>query len=349
MSHAAGLALPARLWSRFQALSRLGVGLLIGGLALWWAGRGLDLPLLGRTLAQVSTAWVLVSLGCVLAVALAKAARWGVLYQAGSRPGFWDLFSVLVAGQLVNLLLPIRLGEVVRIGMMKQRGQPGAATLSTILVEKTLDLLAAGLVATSLVVLAVAPAWLRQPAGGLLLVGLVLAAGLVLLWRQRDELERFLAGRPGRWLPGRAQRQLGRVVQTLFAGLGSLTSWRALAPVLGWTVAVWLLSLLAMLALFRAFELQLPLAAAALLMLAVSTSNIVPSPPALIGLMHGMAVVVLGQYGVDQAGALGFGIVLHLVTVTPLLLLGSWVLWSRTVPVFTWLGGRTSTVEGSQE
>jgi hypothetical protein len=38
--------------------------------------------------------------------------------------------------------------------------------------------------------------------------------------------------------------------------------------------------------------------------------------------MHGIAVIVLGQYGVDRAVALGFGIVLNIVTVIPLVLLG---------------------------
>jgi hypothetical protein len=244
---------------------------------------------------------------------------------------------------MINLLLPIRLGELVRLGLMKQAGQPAATTLSTLVVEKTLDLVTAGLIAVALGALATAPVWLGQAAGPLLLVGLTLAGGLLLVWWRRGRLEQGLAGLLARltWLPVRWQRGLLGGLQTMLAALGSLTDRRVMTVVLGWTASSWLLSLLTMVALLAAFGLQLPLTAAILLVLAVSTSNIAPSPPALVGVIHGLAVLVLGQYGVAQATALGFGIVLNLVTVLPLILLGCWAWWSSSLPLVAWLQRRT--------
>jgi hypothetical protein len=90
-----------------------------------------------------------------------------------------------MAAQAINLIIPIRLGELVRLVWMKQAGQPGAITLSTILVEKAIDLLSIGVMAMSLVALAVAPIGLRSWAIGTLVIGLALAFGLALIWRLR--------------------------------------------------------------------------------------------------------------------------------------------------------------------
>jgi uncharacterized membrane protein YbhN (UPF0104 family) len=141
------------------------------------------------------------------------------------------------------------------------------------------------------------------------------------------------------WLPTSWQRRLLGIVHTMLAGLGTLADRRSMTVILLWTFLIWLCSLLTMVALVAAFGLHLPLTAAVILMLAVSSSNLAPSPPALVGLMQGLAVLVLGQYGVAQATALGFGIVLNLVTVLPLILVGSWALWSRTSSVVTLLQG----------
>lgn len=323
-----------------QRWVRLAVGVLIGAIALGWAVHGLERVTIFHSLGAVSPAWVGLAVAGVMAVALTKAARWGALYPAsGLRPPFWELFSVLVAGQMVNLVIPIRLGELVRLGLMKQAGQPGATTLSTILLEKALDLVTVALVAVSLVALAAAPDWLRESAGTLLPIGLTLIVGLLLVWWRRESLERGLARllRSVNWWPGPWPGWLAATFHTMLAALRTLTDWRSMTVVLFWTMIIWLLSLLTMVALLAAFGLHLPLTAAVILMLAVSSSNMAPSPPALVGLMQGLAVLVLGQYGVAQATALDIGIVLNVIIVLPPILLGCWALWARTGSVAAWL------------
>ena len=46
--------------------------------------------------------------------------------------------------QMLNLVFPIRLGELARLGLMRQEGRPVGVTFGTIVVEKALDLLAVG-------------------------------------------------------------------------------------------------------------------------------------------------------------------------------------------------------------
>lgn len=317
-------------------MTRLAVGLLIGAMAFWWAAHGLDTATILQAMAAVSPAWVLASLSCVVAVALSKAARWRALYEpARRRASFWELFFVLVAAQMVNLVVPVRTGELIRIEFMKQAGQHRGVTLSTIVVEKALDLFALALLSASLVALAMAPVWLRQPASSLFLISLILLVSLMVVWGLRDGLQQSIARilRSARVLPERWRSQLRWLLQTTLEALGSLTDLLSLAHLLFWTAVIWLISFVTILTLFAAFGLHLPVAAAAVLMVTLSFSYVVPTPPALAGVMPGIAVLVLSQYGVARSTALGFGIVLNVVLVTPLLVLGGWAVWSRTVSV----------------
>ncbi len=305
-----------------------------------WAIRGLDASAVLSVVQHAEYGWIIAASLCTIIIAFIKVERWRTLYSISDRPVlFGEAFSALLVAQMVNVIVPIRSGEMVRIGLMKQSGQPGAATLSTIAVEKTLDLVAAGLVAASLVVLAVAPDWLQRWSGSALVLGCVLFVGIVAVWALREPLtrmvERLLVFRG--WLPERWRTRLTRTFRTMLDAFGVLTTWRALVRVLFWTVLAWVFAPLVMLALFRAFDLHLPFAAAIVLMLAITFSNIAPSPPALIGIVQAITIAVLGEYGVNQSVALGLGIVLNVVLVAPLIVMGGIGLWMRAVEVVAWL------------
>ena len=191
---------------RFWLVLQLAAGVLVGGLAMLWAIRGLDTSAVLSEVQHAEYGWIIAAFLCTILIAFIKVQRWRTLYPIGDQPvPFSEAFSALLVAQMVNVIIPIRAGEMVRIGLMKQSGQPGATTLSTITVEKTLDLVAASLVAASLVVLAVAPDWLQRWSGSALVLGFVLLGGIVAVWALRGPLtrmvERWLAFRG--WLPER--------------------------------------------------------------------------------------------------------------------------------------------------
>ena len=329
---------------------QLAASVLVGGLALLWAIRGLDASAVLSEVQHAEYGWIIAAFLCTTLVAFIKVERWRTLYPIGDQPvPFSDAFSALLVTQMVNVIVPIRGGEMVRIGLMKQSGQPGATTLSTITVEKTLDLVAASLVAVSLVVLAVAPDWLQRWSGTALVLGFVLLGGIVAMWALREPLtrvvERLLAFRG--WLPERLRTRLTRIFRTMLDAFGVLTTRRALVRVLVWTLLVWVFSPLAMFALFIAFDLNLPFTAAIVLMLALTFSNIVPSSLALIGIVQAIVIVVLGEYGVNQSVALALGIILNVVVVAPLVVMGGIGLWMRAVELVAWREkNRTRRTEG---
>lgn len=293
---------------RPRARWQLLLGLLIGATACGWAGRGVAVGQVLQVLGGLTPGWLAAAVGGVIAVTLAKACRWRDLYPR-PKPTPQRAFAALAAAQTVNLVIPLRLGELLRLGMMRRYRQPLAVTLPTILVEKTVDLLVAGLVAGVLIILLAVPLGLAWAAGGSLFIGGGLAAGLLALgyWSQPD------------WLP----QPVSTFLQNTLATLATMWQPSALVTLCGWTTLIWLLSLLTMAALLAAFHINVPLAAVVCLMLLVSVSNVVPSPPALAGLMQGAAVAALVPFGVTKSTAFAVGIAVNIVTVLPLIVLGS--------------------------
>jgi hypothetical protein len=64
-------------------------------------------------------------------------------------------------------------------------------------------------------------------------------------------------------------------------------------------------------------------------MMALTFSNWLPTPPAMIGVVGAVAVAVLTSFGVPPAQALALGTGLNVVLVVPPVLLGIWATWAR--------------------
>ena len=128
---------------------QLAAGVLVGGIALFWAIRGLDASVVLSEVQHAEYGWIIVAFLCTILVAFIKVERRRTLYPIGDQPvPFSEAFSALLVTQMVNVIVQwwrrdcaYRFDETV--------GQPGATTLSTITVEKTLHPVAAALVAVS--------------------------------------------------------------------------------------------------------------------------------------------------------------------------------------------------------
>ncbi len=324
------------MWDRLRLREGNGwrwvAGVVVGVFCLWISLRGLEMNEVYASLSQVKPGWLALAVGSVAAVAVLKAGRWWLLFPARNRPASWrHTFPVLMTAQMLNVLIPLRLGELVRIGLMAQEGLAPGITLSTIVVEKSLDLLTVGLLVLAVPV-SVVPDWLPSSIGlNMGFTGVLLLVMLLCIWRGRAGLQalavQVLSFRG--WLPVAWRERLLRLLSQIFDGLGALAGYRAALWVLGLTILIWLASILTMVAMLAAFDLVLTWHVALILALALHLSNLAPTPPALVGVVAGVTVVTLGWFGVPQTLAAALGLVLNIVLVGPLVLLGGWSAWLR--------------------
>lgn len=306
--------------------------LLVGVVCLWLSLRGADFASLGAEIASLSPPLVILATVCVFLVAVTKALRWQWLYGSALPSRTWSThFAILMISQMLNLVIPVRLGELARLGLMHQEGRQVGVTFGTIVVEKSLDLLAVGLIVLLAVPLVLIPPSLETQfsTGGLLLGGSVFVT-LMVIGRFQGSLIDLLARIPKpknhRWA-----RWLGKARHGITAVLTSIGSLRGqqLVRVAALTSGVWLLSLLTVQIMLLAFDLRLGWGAPLALMLALTTSNWMPTPPAMIGVVGAVTMAVLSAFGVDQTRGLALGTVLNAVLVGPPVLMGGVALWNR--------------------
>ena len=299
-------------------LLRLALGLILGGIALWLALRGAAIGGLRSALGRADVFWILLALGSVLLTLAVAVVRWRILFHPESAGLSWgNLAAAFLVGQMLNIMLPLRLGEVARgYWLSRSEGIPLGRALGTIGVEKLADLASIGLAAVALVVLAAVPPWVQAPGRVLVITGALAVAGILVLAASRSWLLQSAARVAQRW-PRPVGGRVIEIVETILQGSRAVHSWKASVSVGLLSILVPLLAASTNYLLFVAFRLPLPLVAALLLLISLQVANTLVSVPGTVGVFHYVTVLTLGAYSVDHDTALAYALVLYIVALVP--------------------------------
>jgi uncharacterized membrane protein YbhN (UPF0104 family) len=284
------------------------IGLGVAGLSCWLLTRDLDWQAVVSALGSADYRWVIAGALAIVGTFFARARRWqALLWQSKVR--LLPAMTAILVGQVVNMALPMRSGDVMRaVWIGPERGTGTVEALGSVAVEKVWDLVA--LLACGLILLAwmPLPGWFARSTWGTALT-LVLGGGL--LWavlRWQAPLFRwagqFLARLPAGW----DQALLPRL-QRLANGLEAIRQPQVSVQALFWTGLNWGLGGLANLAVLAA-------------------------TPGRLGIFEGICVVSLESFfGVPFDQALAVGLVLHVVVMGPPLLTAALLaFWSGRYP-----------------
>lgn len=300
------------------------VGVVLGTLALWLAFRGLDYSELRRALASLEPTWTVAALASTLLSLTILTWRWTSLFFPDHRARrFWPLFRAIVIGQMLNIVLPLRLGEVGRMYVAaREEGISKSRVLATLAVEKALDLgMFAMAVGLTLTVIALPEGVGIRRSAQLGIAG----AGLIGMWLASRNARRLeaLVIRMTRVLPRRLGERVDGIVVRFLEGLGALRDTRASLVAIAWSVAVLVSAALTNYLLFRAFGWTLPPIAALFLLVLIQAGFVPPSLPGKIGIFHYLVVVGLTTFGIDRGPALAYAWALYGIALLPKVLLGA--------------------------
>jgi len=321
-----GDAAPSELHGRQIPWGRLLVGLLLGGLGLWYVTRDAGLSEIQAALSQANPLYILLGLLVIGVTMVAKAWRWQHLYHPRAEaPPLSDLFWALSLGQLVNAAVPFfRLGELARVyDLGQQTNSSKARALGTLVVEKVLDMLLLALLLFLLLPFLVIPAFVAD-SGLVLAILAALAFLLLFLVAYQTEIVVRLARAVLQRFPGPLRRRFTPLVVSGLEGLSALRNPMATLRLLLDSALIALLSVLTPLVLFPALNLPLNPAAAATIHIGLTVGTLPPSTPAKVGIFEFLVVFMLNRFFAieDGAVALAYALVFHLVVVLPQLLLG---------------------------
>ena len=211
-------------------------------------------------------------------------------------------------GQAVDLIVPWRLSELVRVFYVREQAAvPFTSGFSAVLMERAADLVVLGtlaLTAASFAIVETSVATFVVPAA-------TIVGGLLILPAIAPWLERAIKYLPFGMVQELAQKLLGELLRRL----RDRTLWRILAP----TAATWSSAIAGTWTLLAVAQLRidgqaLPITAGLVLALFVATSigSAVAVLPAGFGTYEAAVVIVLAAYRVTFDDALAIAIALHL-------------------------------------
>jgi glycosyltransferase 2 family protein len=267
---------------------------------VWW--RGPNWSSVWNAFELVSWEWVSAALCLNFFSVVARTFAWRtVIDQAiAPRPPLGRVFSAYSVGLLGNAVLPGRVGELARVAVLSRRMERGrgasATLLGTVLAHRVFDLFPALVLIAYVVLAAEIPHWavtsLALVAGlGVVLFAFALVSGRI---RQHPALHEL----------GRVRRLLS----TARRGLGVMKSPLAAVVAILFQSVGWFFQLIAVWAAMRAFEIDAPLHAAALVLLLMNVATVFPLWPGNIGLLQAAVALPLVSYGVAYARGFAFGL-----------------------------------------
>lgn len=293
------------------------LGLLAGGVSLAAVivvVSQIDLLVLQQALQKARFLYVIPCAALLLLGLWVRALRWQHLLSDGLV--FWRAFHIMNVAYLVNSLLPLRIGEVAR-AYLATRAEPPVPvlkSLSTVIVERLLDLLAVVLLVAVGLVLGSVPEQLRYAGAFFGIAGLAGFLFLVLLSRQRELAHRLLRITIGRFVL--LQRlSLREWLDQFLDGLLPLARRDTLVRALCLTVLGWALSVASGYVLMYTFYETASWAATCLYIAAAAFAIAVPAVPGSLGTYELSIILALDALGLGEPStrAVMFAVTVHAV------------------------------------
>ncbi len=310
------------------------LGVLLSILFLWLALRGLHLGDFWSAMAKANYWWIFPGVAVYFVGVWVRAWRWHYLLGPIKKISTNKMFPITTIGYMGNNIYPARAGEVLRAVILKRKeGVPVSASLATIIVERIFD----GVVMLAFVFINLPE--LAKLTGSSGFVGNIQQVAVGGTAAFIGALAVFLLAamfpqttiRVGDWfivtlLPERMREKVRGIMHKFLDGLASLRSPVNVLMVFLTSVFIWLLETAKYWFVMHAFDFSVSFFALMLMNGIVNLATTIPSAPGYIGTFDAPGIAVLTAYGIDQATAAGYTLVLHVALWVPITLVGAWFL-----------------------
>lgn len=304
-----------------QTVRNVAISLLLGAFFLYLSFRNVAWADLKTAFAQFDPVWLIPAVLISLLLQVFRAWRWQVELRPLERIGIGKLWVVISIAYMMINLLPARLGEIVRPWLLSRRSSVKFSNVvGNLVLEKTFDsvcivfYLLIGLTTT-----ADLPDWVRRGAMVPAAIAATLALLVTLLYMKGEPfVDRWVV----RYLPERFGAGLKRVLRSFLDGMLILPNGRLLAAVFALSLAYWALPILSSWVVIRGFGFDVPFNAALMVFIFIGFGTALPNPPGMIGIFQYACVLALGLFGIGQAEAVAYGVLLNALQVLTLIAQG---------------------------
>ncbi len=312
---AGGVNLFRRVYPLFRVLFQFALaGSLLAALLL-----SVDRTVVREQIGQADLLWLPLAFAANIGSDWFRAIRWQHLMSPLRRLGVPFLFGTALLGVSTNVVLPFRVGEVVRVHVVRRRsGLSASSIVATIVSEKLADVVVFStfIFVGFLLYREATFLWPLALAYGLLLLVAALGARYLMyqMMRRPARSDRAELGRLRRWI---RRESVG------FAeGLQALRRPAALFHVAWSAHAAWLLEAIMYYAFGRALGLDLSPGVYLLVVVTAAVAFSVPVTIAGLGVFEVAIVGLLVAFGVNEAEAVAYAIFAHVFFALPYVVSG---------------------------
>ena len=308
------------------------VGVLVSVFFVWISLKGLSLDKFWDAVTHANYWWILPGIAVYFVAVWARAWRWHYLLKPIKEIPTGTMFPIVTIGYMGNNIYPFRAGEVLRAVILKRRQNvPVSASLATIFVERIFD----GVVMLSFIFLnlpELAKLNIDSGVAGSIqqtaVLGTIAFAGALIVFLLAAMFPQ-ITSKVGTWVierlvPQRFHDKLTGLMHKFLDGLASLRSPANILMVFLTSAVIWLLETAKYWFVMHAFNFEVSFFTLMLMNGIVNLATTLPAAPGYIGTFDAPGIAVLTAYGVNQATATGYTLVLHAALWIPITLLGAY-------------------------
>jgi hypothetical protein len=288
---------------------------------LWLSLVSADLPLL-----LIAT----VLLGGTLVM---RAWRWQYLLKPLKGVRFSNAMSATSIGLMANMILPVRLGEVVRAVVLGHReGIDKSASFATVVVDRLLDGFTLLFILVVLLLAAPLPLddeWEKRLRWGGMAFFLFYVGVFAMLFylhrspvRMLQGVRRLCSSLPTHWVD-----RLCQFLTSFGTGLHTLDRPQYLGQIVVTSIILWGLMGVYNFLVVLAFQLHLPFTVGFILLVAQAAAVMIPASPGFVGTHHAASVACLSLWGITPEASLSVALVMHAIGYLLTIAVGVVYLW----------------------
>ncbi len=300
------------------------LGLIVSLVFLVWALQGLDFQHFWQALREANYWWIIPGVLVYCLAVLVRTWRWRYMLLHIKPIPTLRLFPLVAIGYMGNNIYPARAGEVLRSYVLRrQEGVSMGSSLATVILERLFDGLVMLLFVAVTLPFAPLPAIYRNVVIGFsVLFGVALVLFFILAARP-EHLGRLYARAVERWVPAALRPPVHGLFDRAIIGLQSLRSPRDVALIFLSSSLIWLTETAKYWFVMHAFPFEVSFPVLMLMTAVVNLFTTIPSAPGHVGTFDAPGIEILKQFGVNQAIATGYTLVLHIALWLPITLLGA--------------------------
>ena len=304
---------------------RLLIGIAISIVCVYIAFQGLHFDDFFDVVRSVNYWWIIPAVGVYTIAVFIRTWRWKSMLRPIADIPLARLWPVVVIGYMGNNVYPARAGEVLRSYVLRKReGISMSASLATVVLERLFDgLIMLVFVFVTLPFAPLPPIYTQIVTVFSLVFGLALAFFLYLA-ANPAQFVRGWEWIAQRFLPERFKATGSEFVLRFVSGLQSLKSPREMLVIFASSALIWLTETGKYWVVMQGFPFHVDFTVLMLMTAVVNLATTLPSTPGYAGTFDVPGILILQRYGVAQAMATGYTLVLHVALWLPITLLGAY-------------------------